>query len=231
MQIQNNTQNINFSGAFRIKPTETKAIEEIPTLFTQGRQIFSNILEKGDRVFVVRDNYDRRIGKYLKENSIEGVEYYPTINTKSGLDDQEPEGLLALLKEKTHEIKTGIDEILEAISTRKRPAPKIKKPNIQREIERIANSLRLNIENPKVVINNNSFIQIRDAEKNRTIEILGSNKGTRSVYVRPDSLAEEPIKCIINNQGEIIKQFTTPKDIIKFSKKIRQLKEESLKNA
>lgn len=231
MQIQNNTQNINFSGAFKIKPTETKAIEEIPTLFTQGRQIFSNILEKGDRVFVVRDNYDRRIGKYLKENSIEGVEYYPTINTKSGLDDQEPEGLLALLKEKTDEIKTGIDEILEAISTRKRPAPKIKKPNVQREIERVANSLRLNIENPKVVINNNNFIQIRDAEKNRTIEIFGSNKGTRYVYVRPDSLAEEPIKCIINNQGEIIKQFTTPKDIIKFSKKIRQLKEESLKNA
>ncbi len=49
MQIFNNQSNINFNGAFRIKPAEIKAQAEIPTLFTQGMQKFTNILEK-DRI-------------------------------------------------------------------------------------------------------------------------------------------------------------------------------------
>lgn len=36
MQIFNNQSNINFNGAFRIKPAEIRAQAEIPTLFTQG---------------------------------------------------------------------------------------------------------------------------------------------------------------------------------------------------
>ena len=116
MQIFNNQSNINFNGAFRIKPAEIKAQAEIPTLFTQGMQKFTNILEKGDMVVVVRDNYDKRIGNYLSENSVKGVEYFPKINTKCGLDDEKPEGLLALLKDKSLEVRTELEDILTAIS-------------------------------------------------------------------------------------------------------------------
>ena len=107
MQISNNQTNLNFNGAFKIKPSELKAQTEIPALFTQGMQKFTNIEEKGDMFIVVRDNYDKRIGNYLSENHVNGVKYYPTINTKSGLDDEKPEGLLALLKDKSIEVKTG----------------------------------------------------------------------------------------------------------------------------
>ena len=90
----NKQSNINFNGAFRIKPAEIKAQAEITTLFTQGMKKFTNIFEKGDMVVVVRDNYDKRVGNYLSENSVKGVEYFPKINTKCGLDDEKPEGLL-----------------------------------------------------------------------------------------------------------------------------------------
>ena len=107
MQITNNQSNLNFSGSFRIPRGKFKAQHEIPQLFTQGRQIFYDIKEDGDMFIVLRDNYDRRVAKYIKENNVSGLEYYPEINTKSGLDDQKPEGLIVLLKEKSQAIQVG----------------------------------------------------------------------------------------------------------------------------
>ena len=84
---------------------------------------------------VVRDNYDKRIGNYLSENHVNGVKYYPTINTKSGLDDEKPEGLLELLKDKSIEVKTELDDIFEAISKQKRAPRTAKLRTVQNELE------------------------------------------------------------------------------------------------
>ena len=75
MQITNNQSNLNFSGSFRIPSGKLKAQHEIPQLFTQGRQIFYDIKEDGDMFIVLRDNYDRRVAKYIKENNVSGLEY------------------------------------------------------------------------------------------------------------------------------------------------------------
>ena len=88
MLTNNQYSSTNFTGAFRFKPNEIKAKLEVPELFTQGRQVFADIIEKGDQVIIVRDNYDKRIGKYIQENNITGVEYMPTINTKGGFDSE-----------------------------------------------------------------------------------------------------------------------------------------------
>ena len=193
MQISNNQTNLNFNGAFKIKPSELKAQTEIPALFTQGMQKFTNIEEKGDMFIVVRDNYDKRIGNYLSENHVNGVKYYPTINTKSGLDDEKPEGLLALLKDKSIEVKTELDDIFEAISKQKRAPRKAKLRTVQNELEKISNVLRLNVENPEIITNKN-FTRIRDSHKNRTIELISPNNATTYVYVKPDSLNEDSNK-------------------------------------
>lgn len=227
MRILNNQTNINFNGAFKIKPSELKAQTEIPALFTQGMQKFTNIQEKGDMFIVVRDNYDKRIGKYLSENPVKGVEYYPTINTKLGLDDEKPEGLLALLKEKSLDVKTELDDIFEAISKQKRAPRKPKLRTAQNELTKISNILRLNIENPEIVTSKN-VTRIRDSHKNRTIELISPNNATTYVYVRPDSLNEDSIKCIIDGKGNIAKIATTPNDIHKFMKTFSKLKQEGV---
>lgn len=220
MQISNSINNTNFTGTFRIKPQELKAQKEIPELFTQGRQIFHDILEKGDEVIVLRDKYDKRVGKYIQENNIKELEYYPTINTKSGLDDQEPEKLIALMKEKAVEIKTGLADIYARISKQKIE----KKPrSANKMLQNISKSLRLNIENPIVKTTKQSTI-IRDVEKQRTIEIIAPNNATSYVYVKPDSLNEDSIKCILDGKGQITKTFKTPKEISKFMRLFRDLK-------
>lgn len=220
MQISNSINNTNFTGTFRIKPQELKAQKEIPELFTQGRQIFHDILEKGDEVIVLRDKYDKRVGKYIQENNIKELEYYPTINTKSGLDNEEPEKLIALMKEKAVEIKTGLADIYARISKQKIE----KKPrSANKMLQNISKSLRLNIENPIVKTTKQSTI-IRDVEKQRTIEIIAPNNATSYVYVKPDSLNEDSIKCILDGKGQITKTFTTPKEISKFMRLFRDLK-------
>lgn len=220
MQISNSINNTNFTGTFRIKPQELKAQKEIPELFTQGRQIFHDILEKGDEVIVLRDKYDKRVGKYIQENNIKELEYYPTINTKSGLDNEEPEKLIALMKEKAVEIKTGLADIYARISKQKIE----KKPrSANKMLQNISKSLRLNIENPIVKTTKQSTI-VRDVEKQRTIEIIAPNNATSYVYVKPDSLNEDSIKCILDGKGQITKTFTTPKEISKFMRLFRDLK-------
>lgn len=213
----------NFNGAFRIKPHEIKAKNEIPTLFTQGRQIFHNILEQGDEVIVVRDNYDKRIANYLQEHKINGVEFFPGINTKSRLDDEKPQDLIKLLKDKTTQIITDINEMLSTIATRPREPKAPKPPKARKEIGKISNSLRLNIDNPQIT-SSAEVTLIRDDEKLRTIEIIMANKGQSYVYVKPDSLSKDSIRCIIDGQGQVIKTFETPDEIIKFSKQFRKMK-------
>lgn len=226
MQILNNTYNTNFSGAFRIKRPYSKAKAEIPAMFTQGCQIFRDIKEKGDMVVVLRDNYDKRVGKYIQENYPIGIEYYPEINTKSGLDDEKPEELKKLIKDKSVIVKEGLETILTAISEQK-IIKKPKKYKAAKEVEKIANALRLNIENPQITSDKN-LTRIRDEQKKRTIEIIATNPATSYVYVKPDSLDSDSIKCIINGKGQIVKTFETPKDISKFSKMFNNLKESNV---
>ena len=226
MQILNNQSNINFNGAFRFKPNEIKAKADVPNLFTQGRQVFHNILENGDEVIVVRKNYDKRVASYLKDNNVKGVEYYPEIDTKCGLDDEIPEGLLKLIKSKSVVVIKNLEEIISSISSRAN-APRRKVPKIDKELNKIANALRLNIENPKVV-SNKSFTRIRDRHKMRTIEVIAPNSATSYVHVIPDSLNEQSVKCILNGKGQIVKTFDTPNEIHKFNLLFNKLKKENV---
>ena len=90
----------------------------------------NDILEKGDLVVIIRDNYDKRIGSYIKEKGVTGVEYYPTINTKSGFDFERPEEIIAVLKDKSTRLITNFEEMFEVISKQKRaPKPAIKGPS------------------------------------------------------------------------------------------------------
>ncbi len=228
MQLNTQHTDTTFTGAFRFKPNNIDAQKQVQELFTQGRQVFSDIIEKGDMVIVVRDHYDKRIGKYIQENGVVGVEYIPTINTKSGLDPEEPEKLAEIFKNKTHNIITNFEEMIERISKQKRDKRIMPKTlNIEVEVDRIANALRLNIENPKVRTQN-EYMTIRDEAKKRTIESI-SHSWTYYVYVKPDSISQETMKYIIDGKGQQIRKVDTPDEIFKFFKEFRRLKAENLK--
>lgn len=220
--MQTTVSNTNFKGAFRIKPCEAKAQKEIPTLFTQGRQIFSDILEKGDQFVVIRDNYDKRIGNYIKENAIKNIEYYPQINTKCGLDSEKPQELIELIKGNTTEVLFNIEDILAKIFDTKKIKHK-KTITLDEDITNITNALRLNIENPKITVNKNSTT-IRDEEKKRSIEFVKTLANRYFVYVKPDSISESTTRCLLDKRGNIIKFYDTPDDIYSFLKRFSNLK-------
>lgn len=220
MQITSN--NINFNGAFRFKQSEAKAQKEVPELITKGKQLFHNILEKGDQIIITRDNFDKRIGAYIINNNINNFEYYPEINTFSGLTDDQPQPLIDLLKDKATKLITDIIPMQEAIANQKKHSKKL---NENKELKKITDTLRLNIENPQIKTTEASTV-VRDNEKKRTIEFIGINKGTTYVFVKPDSLNEESIKCIIDNKGNLQKKFESPNEIHKFFKIFSQLKKE-----
>ena len=226
MQIQKIDNSTNFKGAFRINPAMKTAKSELPELFIQGRQIFRDILEKGDQVIVLRNSYDKRVGEYIKNNGAEGIEYYPAINTSSGLDDQMPDKLRELITDKSNEIVTGLNEILERITTQKKSC-KFKKHRVGNELEKISNALRLNIENPKITMSKASSI-IRDEEKKRTIEVIVTTSKSTFVYVKPDSLNEDSIKCVLDGSGNLQKIYNTPKDAMRFLKKFSELKKQQV---
>lgn len=221
-----NTNNLSFNGAFRLKPQHIKAQEEIPQLFTQGKQIFYNMLEKGDQVIVVRNSYDKRIYRYIENANLKDVEYYPNINTKSGLDDEIPEGLLKLLKDKSQKIITDLKEMAE-ISIKAKNIKPLQNPNSIDILNKVSESLRLNIEKPIISTTKASTI-IRDNAKERTIEIIMPNKGTCYVHVKPDCLWGDHIRCIIDGKGKIVKYFETPKEMLDFKKKFSNLKSQNL---
>ena len=231
MIFNNNTQNNTFTGAFRFKPSEIKAKLEVPNLFTQGRQIGTDIIEKGDQVIIVRDNYDKRIGNYIQENGVKGVEYYPTINTRLGLDFERPEEIITLLKDKSTRMITNFEEMFEVISKQKRGKKTIKGQNIpkalsvEKEFERVTKALRLNIQNPEITIKG-QHMRIYDKDRRRTLDIV-AHSGTYYTYLRYDNMSAESIMRTINGKGETIKNFEKPDEIHKFLAELRRLIKEN----
>lgn len=234
MQIHNQESNSIFTGAFRFKPSEIKAKLEVPQLFTQGRQIGTDILEKGDQVIIVRDNYDKRIGKYIQENGVTGVDYYPTINTKQGLDFENPEEIIAILRDKSTRLITDFQEMFEVISKQKHHKKTAKgihipKPiNTEKEFERVTKALRLNIQNPEITVRG-QHMRVYDKDKKRTLDVV-AHSGTYYAYLRYDSMSADSIMCTLNGKGEFIKQVKSPEDVHKFLQDLRKLiKENSTK--
>ena len=54
------------------------------------------------------------------------------------------------------------------------------------------------------------------------------NKGNSYVYVRPDSLYEDAIRCIIDGKGQIMKSFEPPDEMHTFIKQFKKLKAEKV---
>ena len=212
MQITNN-QNTTFQGTFIVHPKSQEVKEAIPTLLKKGRQIFYDIKKEGDVAIVTQDKYDKKIFQFIKDKKLL-FSYYPEISTKSGLDTERPEELRALLKKQRN-----------CIVLDPRPLGKFledKHNHLKKQIEYITeaiNSLRLNVENFKIKLDESGKFIIRDEAKQRTIKSTGFNNGIGYFYIRPDSLSADTHRFLIGANGkQVIKEFCSPKDLRAFNK-------------
>lgn len=212
MDLKTNS-NINFKGAFVFKAPSAEVKTAIPDIIKKGRQIFYNIKNDGDVVIVTKDKYDKRIKDFIEETGSK-FEYYPEISTKSGLDDEIPSGLKKLIQLKDNCVITNLKTLNRFLNN--------SKIHLSKQIEYLQqamNTLRLNIENTKISINDKNLFVIRDEAKNRTIKSTGFVCGNAYVHIIPDSLNEEAKRYLIGQNGKsITKEYTSPKDIIAFMK-------------
>ena len=217
MQINNINNTPKFTGAFVFKPGNSKTKESISNIIQKGRQIFYNIKEEGDVVLVTKDKYDKRVRDFINSEKI-GFTYYPEISTKSGLDDEIPEGLKRLIKIKNNCViksPTVLDRFLSEGNV-----------HLSRQSEYLKeamNTLRLNISGAKIEIDNNGLFIIKDKVKQRTIKTTGFQNGISYIYILPDSTAHESKRILLGKNGkDIIKEYNTPKEIKDFFKAFKK---------
>jgi len=208
-----NTSNINFSGTFVFLPQNPKVREAIPQIIKKGKQVFYDIKNAGDIALVTQDKYDKRVCEFIENNGTK-FEYYPEISTKDGLDDEIPSGLKKLIAVRDNCIIKNL-QLLKRFISKESLHLRIQSKYITDAI----NTLRLNVENAKIEINDKGLFIIRDAGKGRTIKSTGFKNGMGYFFIIPDTLDRDTYRYLIGKNGQvIIKEFQTPKDISAFNK-------------
>ena len=216
MQI-NNTSNTNFKGTFILNPKNQQTKEAIPEIVKKGRQIFYNIKRPGDAVIVTQDKFDKRVSNFIENNKM-NFEYYPEISTKSGLDDQKPLKLTQLLCLKDNCVVKNLKLLNKFLSDN--PVHLSKQNEYLHET---LNTLRLNIENPKIEVNQKGIFTIRDEAKKRTIKSSGFRNGNSYVYMYPDAAWEDSKRYLVGANGkQILKEYKTPNEIREFNNKFKK---------
>lgn len=217
MQINTNN-NTNFTGTFILKPVDSGTKDAVKNIVNKGRQIFYNIKDEGDVVIVTRDKFDKKIRDFIESSNTKFI-YYPEISTMSGLDDEIPSGLIRLLNVKNNCLIRSLNLLNRFLQNSNTHLSK------QSEyLHEAMNTLRLNVGNSKIRIDNNGTFIIRDNAKNRTIKSTGFRNGVAYVHIIPDSIAQESKRFLIGKNGkEIIKEYNTPKEILDFYKTFKRL--------
>lgn len=217
MQINTNN-NTNFTGTFILKPVDSGTKDAVKNIVNKGRQIFYNIKDEGDVVIVTRDKFDKKIRDFIESSNTKFI-YYPEISTMSGLDDEIPSGLIRLLNVKNNCLIRSLNLLNRFLQN--------SNTHLSKQCEYLheaMNTLRLNVGNSKIRIDNNGTFIIRDNAKNRTIKSTGFRNGAAYVHIIPDSIAQESKRFLIGKNGkEIIKEYNTPKEILDFYKTFKRL--------
>ena len=212
VQVTNN-QKTSFQGTFVVHPKSKEVKDAIPTLLKKGRQIFYDIKKEGDVAIVTQDKYDKRIFQFVKDKGLI-FSYYPEISTKSGLDTEKPEILRALIKKQRNCIVFDPKPLEKFMANNKN--------HLKNQIEYITeaiNSLRLNVENFRIKLDETGKFIIRDDAKQRTIKSTGFNNGMGYFYIRPDSLWADTHRFLIGANGkQIIKEYSSPEELRAFNK-------------
>lgn len=219
MHIQQTQTSFNGGFLFRNMPQEAK--NKLPEITKKGKQIFDNFQTKGDVFLVLRDQYDKKALGFIKEHKLQ-FEYYPEISTRSGLDSEEPEGLIKLLGKYKYTPINSIRGTQKVLSNRR------KLNNIESTSpEYISKILRaLCIDNPgsseTKLVKGASIVD--DKEFSRKIIISPPSKhNIHFVCVEPYSSNAPSKRYAIDSDGNILARYSTPEGIRMFQENLSKL--------
>ena len=215
----NNINETNFKGGFRLTGVSSELKNEIPKIIKKHRQIFYDVKTPNDVFITVRDNIDLTVANIIRKNRL-NFEYYKTINTKSGLDDEKPEKLVALLRKTKEAPITTMTQLNKHIADRK-----IAGTLEQKSPEYVATVLKtLQIKNKNDIKETRGVRIVTDSEFNRKIYISRPSKlNIHYVKIVPDSLDLLVKRYAIDGDGNILARYQTPDGIKIFNTRFNQL--------
>lgn len=198
MQIQN-INNTNFRGGFWIH-NAGPVRAELDTFVHRGKQIFDNFQKEGDVFVLTRDELNKRLYKVLKDRV--KFEFYPEMNTKLGLDCEEPQSLAKILPQ----FKVGVFPVenqSEMSIKQIAHSPRLFCKNIVRALKLDENSMEIiQPKNPyRVKIDSmNKLLTITKADNNFIHYVIADN-------IRSTSSSEPLKRYAIKSDGSEVKEF------------------------
>lgn len=205
--------NVTFNGGFRFINMPLEARNKLTDISKKGKQIFFDFEKQGDVFLVTRDEFNYRVSKFIHENNLK-FEFYPQINTKCGFDTEKPEELIESLR------KYNYTPITTKTQLRKSVTSKIQE-NSPVNVKTILGGLGLDKNLSSKIIRGISVVN--DVEFQRKIHISRSVKDNNYlVLIEPYTSSNPSKRYLVDSNGKIIKNYTSPDDIHKFYKEFKQ---------
>lgn len=208
--------NISFNGAFLIKKPTQQIKEDILGVLGKRRQIMHNFNSYGDSFYVVRDSKDKGIANFIIKNNLD-FKYYPGLNTKSGFDAQLYNEAKEIIKKSDSKVITSqvqLKKFFEKSLIRKAK----KEDNGQALIQKTLQAINLN-SNEYQLSTEKGYTIVRNKEGQSAALISPPAKfGITYAYVFPKNTSDEPLRCAIDYEGNIIYKFTGISEALRFKK-------------
>lgn len=209
---------INFKGGYRFSQMPNSAKDDLINFITTKKQIFNDFEKQGDLFLVTRDKTNHKVSQFIKKHKLK-FEFYPSINTKCGLDTEKPEGLSLLIKKINTKPITTLTQLDKSIH----------KQILSNKVEelspdytgRILKTLRINTKKIESKIKNGVVI-LNDKEFERKIFISRPINKTHFVLIEPYSSSNASERYVIDSEGKLVEQFDTPEKIKEFYKSFKK---------
>lgn len=200
-----------FKGAFLIKAIPDKIKPQLTELFPKHRQIFDNFQNNGDVFLVVKNSKDLLAANFIKENKFQ-FKYYPELNTKSGFDSEKPQAVSDIINSTKPKVITSIKEMFEFL----KPINKSLKTVQSDNISQILTSVGLDAEDVKIK-GFKGYKLVTDKEGKVVARISPSGKfGMKFVFIEPKNAEASPLRYAVDNNGNIVAQYSSFKGIKQF---------------
>ena len=217
MQAQIN-YSTSFKGGFRFKNMPLEAKKQLPDLLGK-KQIFYDFEKQGDVFLVTRDLSNYKVGQFINKNKLD-FEFYPSINTKCGFDDEMPNVLSKFITNLKETPITTRNQLKKFFSIKKKS--KFIENKSPSYVNNILNSLC--IENKHNIKNIKGVCVIDDTEFQRKILISPPSKlNIHYVKIEPKGIDKKVERYAIDSDGNILTTFQTPEAMKIFNSRFNSL--------
>ena len=181
---------------------------------SKHRQIFRNYKGKENQVlYILRNSRDIDAAEFIKRNSLR-FRYMPEVDTSARLDQNNQQSAIDYIKAAKPKIISNLTDLFKYVAQNRHRVEQHLSPTVL--IKRMLDTLRISI-GGDINKTNSGIVVLRDKKASGMVELSpASENDIRYAYIRPNNAYDEPVRCALNLDGEIVGLYKTPEGILKF---------------